>query len=583
MSLLGLAAIYNIFGIALVLALSLYALRTVQAPFFRAWVRSYAAGFTMIALDPSLNHLPPSIGLIVLQSVAACAAIFSLFQTAFLLLERALPVRAAIGLMGALALLVLGLYVRFGMPWAMLPFMLMLSAGFFAAGGAMIVAGRRPAEEGLGWIGGTTVLRGLELFDYGPLASHGMLWIGYAFDGALQISVGSAMVAFMLRRTARELEGRNADLQARDHALSGARDALEREKIQKEALLDHLPGVALLLDRDLTTRWVNLACVRLWGKPAEQILGQKLQRMLALPDARLSEMLERGEAMRIPRFFFSQTGPDGDRQLWLDLTLVPIGPGNGTPEGLLLLGIDVSAQAENERSQREHLRRLEEFDRHKSEFVTATSQALRAPLAALVAQAEHFDDPDGISPQAIAEIKAQARHVQQQVETMLDYAMLESGLVQLSPRAVPVRPLIESTLAHLTPEAQEKGLMLGAELEEGPLLAYADERRVGQVLQHLLTNAIVATPAGGRVRVRVSQNANRVAVEIEDTGSGIPPEAQARIFEKFATADGGTGLGLALAKALVEANGGAIGVESEPGRGSTFWFTLPAVNAKQAS
>ena len=131
-------------------------------------------------------------------------------------------------------------------------------------------------------------------------------------------------------------------------------------------------------------------------------------------------------------------------------------------------------------------------------------------------------------------------------------------------------------------KALEKGLSLSAEVPQGLPRVYIDFLRIKQVLLNLLENAIVHTPGGGSITVTAEQQGNMVAISVADTGEGIPAEELADIFERFHRVDksrsrssGGSGLGLTIARYLVEEHGGSISVESEPGKGSKFTLTVP--------
>ena len=156
----------------------------------------------------------------------------------------------------------------------------------------------------------------------------------------------------------------------------------------------------------------------------------------------------------------------------------------------------------------------------------------------------------------------------------------------LKARPVDLGNLIQATVAGF--EAQRLAHRLLLELPHHWLAACADPERIRQVLANLLTNAISYSPAGGEIQIRARLHSDRVRVEIEDHGIGLTPEDQRRIFDRFyrasegrALREQGSGLGLAIVKDLVEAHGGQVGVTSQLGVGSTFWFTLPSADERQ--
>jgi signal transduction histidine kinase len=166
-------------------------------------------------------------------------------------------------------------------------------------------------------------------------------------------------------------------------------------------------------------------------------------------------------------------------------------------------------------------------------------------------------------------------------DDLLDVSRLEAGRFELDASPVPPAELVAEAVAASATAAQSAGLSLEESVGPGLPPVVADAGRIRRVLANLLANAVRHTPAGGRVAVRALPGEGCVRFEIEDTGEGIAAEDQERVFERFvqlpgSLAAGGTGLGLTLAKEIVEAHGGRIGVDSEPGRGSTFWFEMPA-------
>jgi signal transduction histidine kinase len=168
------------------------------------------------------------------------------------------------------------------------------------------------------------------------------------------------------------------------------------------------------------------------------------------------------------------------------------------------------------------------------------------------------------------------------VNDLLDMARLRAGRVVLAQAQVDLAELVRDAAATVRPLTEARGQHLALDVPPAPLLVTGDRRRLEQALLNLLYNANRYTPNGGRITVGANAEGDGLRVWVRDTGPGIPPADQRRIFERFYTgppAEGGrgetTGLGLAIAHSLVELHGGSIGVESAPGAGSLFYFTLP--------
>jgi signal transduction histidine kinase len=168
---------------------------------------------------------------------------------------------------------------------------------------------------------------------------------------------------------------------------------------------------------------------------------------------------------------------------------------------------------------------------------------------------------------------------------VLDLAKVEAGRIDLEPDEFDVRAAIGNAVTLVRERAARGGVRLGVAAAEGVDRWRADPRRFKQVLVNLLTNAVKFTPAGGSVEVRARVEADRLVVEVSDTGPGIAPEHLERIFEPFGRIGGrgepdeGTGLGLSLVRRLVELHGGTVRVHSRPGEGSTFAFEIPQATA----
>ena len=231
-------------------------------------------------------------------------------------------------------------------------------------------------------------------------------------------------------------------------------------------------------------------------------------------------------------------------------------------------------------------RMLEEASRHKSQFLANMSHELRTPLNAILGYTELIlDSIYGEVPTKIREVlerlERSGRHLLGLINDVLDLSKIEAGQLTLSLADYSMKEVVHTVLTAVESLAAEKHLSMKVTVSPGLPLGHGDERRLAQVLLNLTGNAIKFTEAG-EVRVEVRTFNGAFQVSVTDTGPGIAPADQERIFEEFQQADssstrtkGGTGLGLAIAKRIIEMHGGRIGVDSSPGKGSTFWFTVP--------
>ncbi len=222
----------------------------------------------------------------------------------------------------------------------------------------------------------------------------------------------------------------------------------------------------------------------------------------------------------------------------------------------------------------------------RRDFVANVSHELRTPLASIrllvdTLESGALTDID-VAGDFVHRIGVESDHLIQMVTELLDLARIESGQLPQKRESVSLPEVIVQVVDRLSVVAEDKGIEVKADVPANlpPALANADQ--VGQVLMNLLFNAVKFTPAGGSVWVRARFEAGSLAVVVEDTGVGIPRDDLVRVFERFYKSDksrartsGGTGLGLPIARHIVEAHGGTIWADSEEGSGSTFTFTLP--------
>jgi len=232
-------------------------------------------------------------------------------------------------------------------------------------------------------------------------------------------------------------------------------------------------------------------------------------------------------------------------------------------------------------------RQLEAANRHKSEFLANMSHELRTPLNAVIGfsevlQERMFGELNEKQADYVNDIHSSGRHLLALINDILDLSKIEAGRMELDSSEFDLPAMLETALTLVRERAQRHGIALSLETAPGVGTVRGDERKLKQVTLNLLSNAVKFTPEGGSVRLGARMNGAAIEVSVADTGVGIAPEDQALVFDEFrqvgndaARKAEGTGLGLALARKFVELHGGTIRLESAPGRGSTFTFTLP--------
>lgn len=232
----------------------------------------------------------------------------------------------------------------------------------------------------------------------------------------------------------------------------------------------------------------------------------------------------------------------------------------------------------------------EESNRLKDEFLATVSHELRTPLTAILGWSRLLEDgsvDDGVKKQAIETICRNAKAQAQIVDDILDVSRIITGNLYLDLHPLELAPVVKNAINVVRPTADAKGIRIDARLDATPAMVSGDTNRLQQVIWNLLSNAVKFTNSGGRVTVRLSQVGSTVEIRVSDTGQGISREFMPYVFDRFRQADstttrqhGGLGLGLAIARHLVEIHGGAIKAESAgEGRGATFTIRLPVIDA----
>jgi len=232
------------------------------------------------------------------------------------------------------------------------------------------------------------------------------------------------------------------------------------------------------------------------------------------------------------------------------------------------------------------LTRLEDL---RQNMVADVAHELRTPLSNIRGYLEALRD--GVmdpTPDKLDLIYSQAMLLNHLVDDLQELALADAGQMKLDLQWVHPEEIVTGAAEAIRPQAEANGIALQVDLPDTLPLLNIDHRRIGQVLTNLLKNALTHTPSGGDITVTAKASETELEISVTDTGEGIPPENLPHVFERFYRVDksrsremGGAGLGLAIAKHLVEAHGGSIGARSEQGRGATFTFTLPTTSVQQ--
>jgi signal transduction histidine kinase len=346
--------------------------------------------------------------------------------------------------------------------------------------------------------------------------------------------------------------------------------------LSMQAAIDSLPDPVAVFNIDGNLQNVNHAAETLIGLRTDGGSKEALRRI----DAHTRALLERvcshvlsGKGAYMPRGFEDAaqlTTLLGDR--YFLPRGAPVYETRGVIVGATVLLQDVT--------------RLRRFEELKNDVVATIAHEFRTPLTSL-RMAVHLCTEQIAGPlnDKQAELLHTAREdcdrLQAMVDDLLDLSRIESGKVELYPLPTPVFTLVEGAVEQQKGEAEAKAVRLVVEpiLAEGRVLA--DHERIVHVFSNLITNALRYTPSDGTVTLGATTMNGAVRFTVADNGRGIPKEYHERIFDKFFQVPDaepkGTGLGLYIAKEIVRGHGGDIGVESEPGKGSVFWFTLPRV------
>lgn len=354
------------------------------------------------------------------------------------------------------------------------------------------------------------------------------------------------------------------------------------EKRKSEAIVESISDGLIVTDERFVILHLNRVAAELFGVSESAAIGSAVGAVVR--DERIMSQIRsasgRWESMRDAPVPILQLERNG-RPHYFRLKLSRINDDEGVLYGVVTLLQDVT--------------QFKELDRMKSDFIATLSHEFRTPVTSINMSVDLLNQEvlGSLNPKQkdlVNSAKEDCYRLTKLARELLQLSKLESGRVQLRNEELNVRTVVDFSLRPLTLQFQEKGVTLVNDVPADLPPIIADEQQVSWVITNLVTNALKHTESGGKVRVCAHENEGAVEVSVSDTGRGIPPEHINRIFDRFVqvkhisdSTPGSVGLGLAIAKEIVETYGGSIWVESTVGKGSTFSFRLPLTPATSHS
>jgi PAS domain S-box-containing protein len=360
-------------------------------------------------------------------------------------------------------------------------------------------------------------------------------------------------------------------------------DDAERRRATLDSVMNSLVDGLILVDTRSRVAYLNPHTEEILGFPASALIGQTLDRSengIAAHVAQSEQVLGQLRAaisgpQDTPTIEFTLTEPTTRT---IQARFFPIQDAGGGSLGLGLLLRDIT--------------REKELDEMKSQLLSTVSHELRTPLASIKGFAttllrEDVEWEEESRREFLSIIDEESDRLTELIGNLLDMSRIEAGTLRVEPEPTDLGPLIQETAAEfqmMTHDHQIEVLLASA-----LPLVMADPRRARQVLRNLVENAIKYSPQGGPITISASADASSVQTSVSDQGIGIEPSHLDSVFDRFYQVDsastrrvGGSGLGLSICKAIVEAHNGTIWVESQSGRGSTFYFTLPLAHSEES-
>ena len=351
-------------------------------------------------------------------------------------------------------------------------------------------------------------------------------------------------------------------------------EQLRTEKARVEAIIENNPNGIMILDPQLRVSIINRALSQLLDVNEDDVMGLPCAQVLQLEN-RTGEHLCLSESAPPPptRVLYGEGDiiRPGHKRVTLGITYSPLFGSDGSLVNVIVTFVDIT--------------RYREAEELKSTFISVISHELKTPVslikgyAGTLARDDVVHDPDFVRESAEI-IVEEADRLTELIDNLLDASRIQAGALSLNLQPLDLASLARKTAKRFGSQTDHHQIVL--QLPDNLPLVLADERRLRQVFDNLINNAIKYSPDGGKIVIGAQASDDYVLVFVQDEGIGIPEEDQEAVFDSFYRVDSslkrntqGAGLGLFLVRAIVQAMGGDIRVESEPGKGSAFIFTLP--------
>lgn len=383
-------------------------------------------------------------------------------------------------------------------------------------------------------------------------------------------------------------------------------------------IINNMMDCMIVVRDDGIIKTVNKTTLNLLGYREEELLGRPIETIFGRnvfmdhgflsDDGGIHALLEKGSIRNVEKMFVTKNG----REIPVLCSYSVMRDTQGNIEGIVYVALDITERKYFEHELKENQNELElrtqelrellkkteatnllllESNKAKSKFLSTMSHELRTPLNGILGLADvlagkYFGELNNKQMEYVKQINDCGKHLLALISDILDVAKIDAGAMELEISEIAPDEFIDATVAMVSAQFNKKEIKVNIVVDKKISVIIADRRKCKQIMFNLLSNACKYTPEGGQVEIKAYKKADsEIRVEVSDTGIGIEEKDIDKIFSEFYQTEqvrdeqlGGTGIGLALTRRLVELHGGNIGVKSSPGKGSCFWFTLPQKN-----